>query len=33
MEIELTKLVKWLKGSELIVNESKKELCLFYKLD
>ena len=33
MEIELAKLVKWLRGSGLKVNEIKTELCLFYKLD
>ena len=33
MEIELEKLVKWLRGSGLKVNETKTELCLFYKLD
>ena len=33
MQTELIKLVKWLKGSGLKVNESKTELCLFYKLD
>ena len=33
MEIELAKLVKWLRGSELKENEIKTKLCLFYKLD
>ena len=33
METELTKLARWLKGSGLKVNETKTELCLFYKKD
>jgi hypothetical protein len=30
---ELEKIIKWLKGSGLKVNESKTELCIFHRSD
>ena len=33
MEIKLKKVIKWLTNSGLKVDESKTELCLFYKTD
>ena len=33
MENSLKVLAKWLKGSGMKINESKTELCLFYKKD
>ena len=32
-ERRLEMITKWLRGSGLVVNESKTEICLFYKND
>ena len=33
MEIKLKRIMDWLKDSGMKVNESKTDLCLFYKVD
>ena len=33
LEINLEMITKWLRGSGLVVNESKTEICLFHRND